>query len=144
MVRFFEPFVFSTFTEDFEKYILRRKQVKSKRLKFSKESLDSFLNSAMNIEYVYLILLGINTYIEQQEKYDKICIVNKNNMSKIKFERVNIRNSRKWNVNDASDIEMSTFIDLERKTDLTMGNNSIKAEFSNNTSVNNSSDKKLD
>ncbi len=33
-----------------------------KKVKYSSESLDSFINSAMNIEFVYLILLGINQF----------------------------------------------------------------------------------
>lgn len=33
-----------------------------KTKKYSSESLDTFINSAMNIEFVYLILLGINQF----------------------------------------------------------------------------------
>lgn len=35
-----------------------------KRENFTKESLDSFLYSALNIEFVYIILLGINNYMD--------------------------------------------------------------------------------
>ena len=35
-----------------------------KRAEFSKESLCSFLNSAVNIEFVYIILVGINRFLD--------------------------------------------------------------------------------
>lgn len=38
------------------------KAKKKKRVKFSKESLDSFLNSALDIEFVYMIFLGMNVF----------------------------------------------------------------------------------
>ena len=40
-----------------------KKRIKRKQ-KFLKEGLDSFLNSAMNIEFVYIIMLGINNFME--------------------------------------------------------------------------------
>jgi len=36
---------------------------KKTRAKYSSNSLDSFLNSAMNIEFVYLIIQGINCFM---------------------------------------------------------------------------------
>jgi len=42
----------------------QKTELKKKRAKYAKNSLDSFLNSAMNIEYVYLILLGISNFME--------------------------------------------------------------------------------
>ena len=74
----------------------------------------------MNIEYVYLILLGINTYIDQNARYDKICITNCNQLSKIKLERLYIKNTKKWNVNDTHSALPSTVIDLGTRSRLTM------------------------
>jgi hypothetical protein len=36
--------------------------------KFSEESLCSFLHSAKNIEFVYLILLGINSFMDNYDQ----------------------------------------------------------------------------
>ena len=47
------------------------KEKKSKKQKFRKEGLNSFLNSAMNIEFVYLILLGVNNFMENQYQNQK-------------------------------------------------------------------------
>jgi hypothetical protein len=45
---------------------------KSKANKFTKESLDSFLYSALNIEFVYIILIGINNFMDlaTEKSYD--------------------------------------------------------------------------
>jgi len=37
---------------------------KKKKKQFSNEPLASFVNSAMNIEFVYTILLGINNFMD--------------------------------------------------------------------------------
>ena len=50
VTRFSEPFVYQNFIS-----------VKSK---YSSEPLCAFANSAMNIEFVYLILVGINNFME--------------------------------------------------------------------------------
>ena len=63
IIRINEPFVWFTF----RKQLLCCLKKKSK-LKFYKESLDSFLKSAMNIEYVSIILIAINKSIEQPAK----------------------------------------------------------------------------
>ena len=60
-IRISEPFVWSIFKKSFYQRCRSRQIVeKMKTKKFSQESLDTFINSAMNIEFVYLILLGIN------------------------------------------------------------------------------------
>ena len=38
----------------------KKSRIKNVKHEYADESLDSFLNSAMNNEYVYLILRGIN------------------------------------------------------------------------------------
>lgn len=42
---------------------------KYKKVKFQKDELCSFLNSAMNIEFVYLILLGITNFMESTSQF---------------------------------------------------------------------------
>jgi hypothetical protein len=74
---------------------------KSVKVEFSKESLDSFLNSAMNIEYVYIILLGIKNLTSKsglKEKDRKIEITNEKGISKVKFFDVDIKNKEMWDV----------------------------------------------
>lgn len=44
---------------------------KRKKYDYSQDTLDSFLNSAMNIEMVYLILLGISNFMESTS-YNKV------------------------------------------------------------------------
>ena len=56
IIRMAEPFVWKTFKTEIQKAL---KSLKSRNQKFENESLDSFLNSCMNIEYVYLLLVGI-------------------------------------------------------------------------------------
>lgn len=52
-IRFFEPFVFTRFINS------NCKRCKMSR-KFSEQPMCSFANSSLNIEYVYLILVGIS------------------------------------------------------------------------------------
>jgi hypothetical protein len=60
LTRILEPFVFNQLWN-----MLPCKSCKSKKKKFSDESLHSFLNSAMNIEFVYVILVGIRQFRDQ-------------------------------------------------------------------------------
>ena len=61
LIRLFEPYVWKTFKTEIQKLL---PCLKTKKQQYSKESLDSFLNSCMNIEYVYLILVGISSHID--------------------------------------------------------------------------------
>jgi len=65
IIRIVEPYVWDNFKEFLKDIFYLNVGAKGKR-KFTKESLDSFLKSAMNIEYVYLILLGINQTNERE------------------------------------------------------------------------------
>jgi len=91
-IRFTEPMVFQEFIHSCKKLTKPREtccnygkkkeetkmdmkskleQEKECKLKFSKESLCSFLNSSVNIEYVYLILTGIQKFmINSIENYE--------------------------------------------------------------------------
>jgi hypothetical protein len=59
LLRICEPFVFEELLLQLSK-LSCQKTVKIRRtVQYSKESLDSFLNSAINIEFVSLILQGV-------------------------------------------------------------------------------------
>lgn len=103
LIRVSEPFVWTNIKADIN--YLGFKCCNKKRAKFSEESLDSFLNSAMNIEYVYLLLLGINTYLEKDtdlEHEKKMMTSSKNNQSKIILTKLEFKNASKWNVNQGA------------------------------------------
>lgn len=128
LIRLFEPYVFQTFKKEMGllAYKARRccsrdrsnSQVKKptrKQASFASASLCSFLNSAMNIELVYLILLGINHFMENQEILDtdgsiseavtsrlrrqnKVQINKDAERTKIILEGVQFENADLWNV----------------------------------------------
>lgn len=68
--------------------------------------MDSFLNSALNIEYVYLILQGINFMLDQGQNLDpksmKIKILSNQAESRITFNEVKIDYADDWNVRNTS------------------------------------------
>jgi hypothetical protein len=61
--RFSEPYVF----EQFKRLFKRNEACKAK--KFSEESLCNFVNSVMNIEFVYIILIGINNFYDRNDSF---------------------------------------------------------------------------
>jgi hypothetical protein len=74
--RLFEPYVIETFKSSVRSLFKRVKKAilccrkpppcsrEKSKVNFANESLCSFLNSVMNIELVYLILLGVNQFME--------------------------------------------------------------------------------
>jgi hypothetical protein len=60
LICLFEPFVWY----EFKKSLFCVK--KTKKNAFNQDSLETFLNSAMNIEFVYLILVGVNSHLDQR------------------------------------------------------------------------------
>ena len=80
LIRLLEPYVFSIFKYEVRKfkYWLRSKICCSSRSikpfkkkgKFSTDSLQTYVNSMMNVEYVYLILVGIRTFMENHRLED--------------------------------------------------------------------------
>jgi hypothetical protein len=61
IIRITEPYVWSHLKKDLRKVgCFKTKKDADKKKKYSTESLATFINSAMNIEFVYIILLGIN------------------------------------------------------------------------------------
>jgi hypothetical protein len=101
-IRLAEPFVWTNLKTDLRKLFRCKKSEKQKRAKYSKESLDSFLNSAMNIEYVYLLLLGINFTLSNEQHLNpgdqEITIVNERDRSYIKFDKAKLKDPDRWNV----------------------------------------------
>lgn len=72
-IRIWEPYVLKNIKFSFksETKIEKSKRDYMNRLQFSKESLCSFMNSVVNIEFVYIILVGINKFMENYNN-DKI------------------------------------------------------------------------
>ena len=64
LLRINEPYVWNTLKNEVRSLCnCGKKDSQAKKIKkYSSESLDTFINSAMNIELVYLILLGINQF----------------------------------------------------------------------------------
>ena len=60
LICLFEPFVWY----EFKKSLFCVK--KTQKNAFNQDSLETFLNSAMNIEFVYLILVGVNSHLDQR------------------------------------------------------------------------------
>lgn len=59
----YEPMIKTSVKADIDKFCCRNKQ--PSKCVYANETLDSFLNSALNIEFVYLLLLGIKTYYKR-------------------------------------------------------------------------------
>jgi hypothetical protein len=71
LIRLSEPFVYNRLIQDIYKLTRKfccgtLKERKLKPKKYADQPLCAFTNSAMNIEFVYLILLGINSFQENQ------------------------------------------------------------------------------
>ena len=64
MLRLSEPYVKQVFAETFCSSKLQQSMISQQRVRYSSDSLDSFLNSAMNIEFVYLIILGVDSCMD--------------------------------------------------------------------------------
>jgi len=60
LICLFEPFVWYEFKKSLFCVKITHKNA------FNQDSLETFLNSAMNIEFVYLILVGVNSHLDQR------------------------------------------------------------------------------
>lgn len=98
VVRISEPFIWTNIKADFSLMCCKNK--KTERAKFSKQSLDSFLNSAMNIEYVYVLLLSLNKYFGECMQYDQFQIEKKKD--EVKISIIGLGNESKWDVTGGS------------------------------------------
>ena len=67
VVRFTEPYVYNCFRLELVKLGIckRKKSVKKIKKGYEASSLCDFTHSAMNIEFVYLILISINNFMEE-------------------------------------------------------------------------------
>ena len=67
------PLAFSRLIDPFLFIVLRKsfcgKRKKVGELEYFVESLLSFLNSALNVEFVYLILLGIKKFVRVEREF---------------------------------------------------------------------------
>ena len=67
------PLAFSRLIDPFLFKVLRKsfcgKRKKDGELEYFDESLLSFLNSALNVEFVYLILLGIKKFVRVEREF---------------------------------------------------------------------------
>ena len=122
-IRLVEPFVLRNLKTELKLFwykITCRKRSNYKKLKkpkFSKESLCSFMNSAMNIEFVYLILIGINNFMEKLDTNDhekilsernggrgltkRITMDKNNKTTKITFHSIQFADIKQWDVGNS-------------------------------------------
>ena len=106
-VRLIEPYVWQTFKAEVVR--LLNIETKKTKVKFEAESLDSFLNSAMNIEFVYLILLGISCSVEVESLNDiknEIQIINNSKETRVIFKNFRMKD-KDWNVGSFMNLETS-------------------------------------
>lgn len=77
LLRVCEPYVFQELTIQVRK-LCRKDSTSNKTIKYSDESLDTFLNSSMNVQYVVTILVGINNQMMgyQEQQIEKISEIN--------------------------------------------------------------------
>ena len=111
LIRVSEPYVFWHLKRDifmtcFCKRKLSKKSQKN-RPKFSRESLCSFANSAMAVEFVYIIILGVNAFMEnmsyEQEDQsadagNEISIKRDRTTTVINFKKVQFDQISQWDV----------------------------------------------
>lgn len=109
LIRLCEPVIWTNLKADISSWC-RCCCKQPKRSSYAKETLDSFLNSAMNIEYVYLLLVGISTYYDTQNKDGaKFKIEVDKDQAKIIFNTVEMKQAAQWNV-DMEPSEITTSI----------------------------------
>ena len=108
-IRLLEPYVMINFKKDisFRRTETISKRIDSNKVQFSKESLCSFLNSAVNIEFVYLILVGINKFMDNYnssnflnytKKEDVLKISKNKELTKVVMMNVEFKDQHLWNV----------------------------------------------
>lgn len=98
-VRFSEPFVWSNFSADVKRVLFCRKF----KANIAQQPLNSFLNSTMNVEYVYMLLVGINFHLDPVNKVvssdlasKKLRIDQTHQMTKFTFRQI-VNHHTKWN-----------------------------------------------
>lgn len=106
LIRFLEPFVFSTFRQEMTTLCSGKHP---KKMKYSAQALCSFANSAMNIEYVYLILVGVNQFMQTISEADQQGIMG---------NEIKIKKSQKTTLIELKYIKLANLeqFDVDRKT----------------------------
>lgn len=84
-VRFSEPYIWINFKADMRKLFCCKPDRANQRVGSARELLNSFLNSDMNTEYAYILLVGISFHLDPL-----IHLETKQNKRRIKLEQTNI------------------------------------------------------
>jgi hypothetical protein len=104
LIRVSEPYV-----QEILKEIICKKRSKMKK-KFAEQSLDSFMNSAMNIEFVYIILKGVKNYMDLANDQDQgleskrsfMYKRDKSGQNHISIDSFKLEDASKWDVRTTS------------------------------------------
>ena len=83
----FDPFIMKTLHED-----LKMSKRRKKKSNFSTQALCSFANSAMNVEYVYLILISVDTFYggEVPENSNQLTIKKDKDKTEVQFKYLQV------------------------------------------------------
>ena len=67
---------------------------------YESDSLFSLIHSSKNVEYVYLILLGVNSFMENydQSMSDVLCVKCDEQKTALMFKEVTIKNIEMYNI----------------------------------------------
>ena len=84
---FSEPQILNSIKQDLKYMINFVRCKKNIRIEdpIENESYYTFLNSAMNIEFVYLILIGINNLVSTRNNLSKLKIIKKSGKTQVSF-----------------------------------------------------------
>lgn len=110
LIRMWEPYVRESFKQDFMRCCRSKKKSK---LKYKSMSLNLFLNSAINIELVYIILSRITNFlenlaiVESDEQFDdresRIVFEHYNRQTRLVLHEIKFENANgKWDLKDKS------------------------------------------
>jgi hypothetical protein len=125
LIRLQEPFVWQEFKRSVAWLFCCRSKTAQlikgkKKFGFFDYSLDQFLRSQLNTEFVYLILLGINSHLDIQttqikdegarrsileKRRDKINVEQKDGVTKVVFTEITIQNAKQLNIYRIQEIE---------------------------------------
>jgi len=102
IVRLQEPFVWQTIKKKF--YCKNSYSAHN----YSSDSLNSFVNSAMNIEFVYVVLVGIRAFMQETIMSNGVTSTNSISLSKIEIEDITRWDAGSFMESEGSRINKST------------------------------------